>query len=321
MIWMPIKNKKLILLQCFVMENIITMNPLIDSIDLFYKIGEKSNNDAENKIREDILVFLANPLPPEYAEHVKWQELYARFHECLRTNFCENYSRVLIRKMAGRAHNYDFVAIFYDANGGEIQQEKLEFKHNSKTLTKIPQILSLQDRFGLISVMSYAQYYYENYLDEYLATIECNLIKPTLAEYMTLVSGTDHTKFAMFGFMREAESTPSKKRCFEIVKESIRKYLELYSAQLNMAAFSAKLKESQLGKKFLLWNLKKFNVEMLSETDLNVTAIDRIKNKNTIVVLSATYEYHMLLRWRNHMGILNPAWQISLVRRHTVVNV
>jgi hypothetical protein len=223
--------------------------------------------------------------------------------------------------MAGRAHNYDFVAIFYDANGGEIQQEKLEFKHNSKTLTKIPQILSLQDRFGLISVMSYAQYYYENYLDEYLATIECNLIKPTLAEYMTLVSGTDHTKFAMFGFMREAESTPSKKRCFEIVKESIRKYLELYSAQLNMAAFSAKLKESQLGKKFLLWNLKKFNVEMLSETDLNVTAIDRIKNKNTIVVLSATYEYHMLLRWRNHMGILNPAWQISLVRRHTVVNV
>ena len=291
------------------------MNPLIDSIDLFYKTGEKSNNDAENKIREDILVFLANPLPPEYAEHVKWQELYVRFHECLRSNFCDNYSRVLIRKMAGRAHNYDFVAIFYDADGGEIQQEKLEFKHNSKSLTKIPQILSLQDRFGLISVMSYAQYYYENYLDEYLATIDCDLTKPTLAEYMTLVSGTDHTKFAMFGFMREAELTPSKKRCFEIVKESIRKYLELYSAQLNIAAFSAKLKESQLGKKFLLWDLKKFNVEILSETDLNVTAIDRIKNKNAIVVLSATYEYHMLLRWRNHNGILNPAWQIKVTRK------
>lgn len=299
------------------------MNPLIDSIDLFYKIGEKSNNDAENKIREDILVFLANPLQAEYATHAKWQELYARFHDCLRTNFCDNYSRVLIRKMAGRAHNYDFVAIFYDADGGEIQQEKLEFKHNSKTLTKIPQILSLQDRFGLISVMSYAQYYYENYLDEYLAASQGLLSqsdktiiqKPTLAEYMTLVSGTDYSKHAMFGFMREAESTPSKKRCFEIVKESIRKYLELYSAQLNISVFSAKLKESQLGKKFLLWDLKKFNVEILSETDLNVTAIDRIKNKNAIVVLSTTYEYHMLLRWRNHMGILNPAWQISLVRR------
>ena len=297
------------------------MNPLIDSIDLFYKTGEKSNNDSENKIREDILVFLANPLLHEYAAHLKWQELYAQFHECLRTNFCDNYSRVLIRKMAGRANNYDFIAIFYDADGGEIQQEKLEFKHNSKSLTKIPQILSLQDRFGLISVMSYAQYYYENYLDEYLATIDCDLTKPTLAEYMTLVSGTDHTKFAMFGFMREAELTPSKKRCFEIVKESIRKYLELYSAQLNIAAFSAKLKESQLGKKFLLWDLKKFNVEMLSETDLNVTAIDRIKNKNAIVVLSATYEYHMLLRWRNHMGILNPAWQISLVKMLTVSNL
>ena len=302
------------------------MNPLIDSIDLFYKTGEKSNNDAENKIREDILVFLANPLLHEYAENVKWQELYARFHECLRSNFCDNYSRVLIRKMAGRAHNYDFVAIFYDADGGEIQQEKLEFKHNSKTLTKIPQILSLQDRFGLISVMSYAKYYYENYLDEYLAASQGLLSqsdktiiqKPTLEEYMTLVSGTDYSKHGMFGFMREAESKPTKKRCFEIVKESIRKYLELYSAQLNIAAFSAKLKESQLGKKFLLWDLKKFNVEMLSETDLNVTIIDRIKNKNAIVVLSATYEYHMLLRWRNHMGILNPAWQISLVRRPAI---
>ena len=297
------------------------MNPLIDSIDLFYKTGEKSNNDSENKIREDILVFLANPLLHEYAAHLKWQELYAQFHECLRTNFCDNYSRVLIRKMAGRANNYDFIAIFYDADGGEIQQEKLEFKHNSNTLTKIPQILSLQDRFGLISVMSYSQYYYENYLDEYLAAIgyditgDSSFTKPTLAEYMTLVSGTDHTKYEMFRFMREAESKPSKKRCFEIVKESIRKYLELYSPQLNVGMFSAKLVESQLGKKFLLWDLKKFNVEILSETDLNVTAIDRIKNKNAIVVLSATYEYHMLLRWRNHMGILNPAWQISLVKR------
>ena len=36
-----------------------------------------------------------------------------------------------------------------------------------------------------------------------------------------------------------------------------------------------------------------------------------VKNRNTIVLMSDNYEYHLLLRWRNHAGILNPAWQIS----------
>ena len=39
-----------------------------------------------------------------------------------------------------------------------------------------------------------------------------------------------------------------------------------------------------------------------------------VKNRNTIVLMSDNYEYHLLLRWRNHAGILNPAWQIKVVR-------
>jgi hypothetical protein len=36
-----------------------------ESIQLFYSNGSsKGMNDAENKVRESILVFLANPLPP-----------------------------------------------------------------------------------------------------------------------------------------------------------------------------------------------------------------------------------------------------------------
>ena len=35
---------------------------------------------------------------------------------------------------------------------------------------------------------------------------------------------------------------------------------------------------------------------------------------NTIIFYNDYTEIHMLLRWRNHAGILNPAWQISIKR-------
>jgi predicted secreted protein len=48
-----------------------------------------------------------------------------------------------------------------------------------------------------------------------------------------------------------------------------------------------------------------------------------IKNGNTIVLQSAanpSTTFHLLLRWRNHKGILNPAWQISLKRTRDAHN-
>lgn len=35
----------------------------------------------------------------------------------------------------------------------------------------------------------------------------------------------------------------------------------------------------------------------------------------TLVVKSTTCIFHLLLRWRNHKGVLLPAWQISLKNR------
>ena len=39
-----------------------------------------------------------------------------------------------------------------------------------------------------------------------------------------------------------------------------------------------------------------------------------IRNGNVIEVQSGPTLYRLLLRWRNHKGILNPAWQISMKR-------
>lgn len=288
----------------------------VGDIELFFKTGTRGQNDAHNKIREAILCFLADPLNEEYSIHEKWNILYNCFHAAL-TAICKtNYSKVEIKTMAGRQHNYDFAAIFYDSEHIEICRAKLEFKHNSKSLLKIPQILSLIDRHGLITELSYSSYYYTNYLDAHLLAIGYAGAKPLLEEYVSLVSGIDYDKHPMFAFMKTAESAATK----TIAKESIQKYLEIYWNKLNVVSLTTKLIESQRGKFFLLWDISnpnnaKFNIETLSDADLTITTVDRVKNKNAIVVASANYEFHLLLRWRNHAGIMNPAWQISLVKR------
>lgn len=58
-------------------------------------------NDAENKVRESILIFLENPLPAEYVDNALWVQLYTRFHETLRVICSQEYGRVDIKNMAG----------------------------------------------------------------------------------------------------------------------------------------------------------------------------------------------------------------------------
>ena len=294
------------------------MKPRIEDIALFYKKGSsKETNDSENRIREDILVFLEKELPPEYANNFRWSYLYARFHETLKSICPTEYDHLQVVKKAGRSFNYDFEIIYFNSSNDEIHRAKVEFKHNTSTIDKMPQILSLQDKFGLIGAMSYSEYYYTHYLDAYLAVIGYMGDKPSLTEYVALVAGTAHEKHPMFGYMRKAESGKCKTKCADIVKESIHTYLYKYIVKFRVDEFSNKLIESQKNKYFLLWDLKRFHVDMLTEKDLQILHINikpSKKNANTVIALSVKYEFQLLLRWRNHNGILNPAWQIKATK-------
>jgi len=285
---------------------------MTDRIELFYKKGSaKAKNDAENKIREDVLVFLENELPSEYATDEKWRNLYTNFHETLRTLCPSEYAHVKIVKKGGRKFNYDFDVIYLDSNNTKVHSIKLEFKHNSCKLEKIPQILSLMDNVGLIDAPSYSEHYYTLYLDAYLAEIEYTGDKPTLQEYIALVSGIAPEKHQMFMHMRAFKANTA-------VKESIHTYLNAYVSKFKVDHFTQKLVESQSNKYFLLWDLSKFHIDTLSVEELTIKDVllkPTKKQTNTIVALSTTSEYHLLLRWRNHNGILNPAWQIKVTRK------
>jgi hypothetical protein len=65
----------------------------------------------------------------------------------------------------------------------------------------------------------------------------------------------------------------------------------------------------------MLWDKKRetFIKEQFDKKDITITRYSHIKNNNTIVLNTESNKtVNMLLRWKNRIGILNPAWQISL---------
>lgn len=278
-----------------------------DTINLFVRPGSsKANNDAENKLREECLVYLASGRNLDE----RWTSIGEKFHISM-SRVCPGYSRMELIQKGGRTYNYDFDAIFYDDVDAIVQKSHIEFKHNASRIDKIPQFLSLQDKFGLIGATSYSAFYYTNYLDTHLSEIAYVGDKPTYEQYERLVSSLDWKCHPMFEKMRAAEEQ-YKKQVRALVRKSISDYLELYAHTIDIARLTAKFKSTQTDKIFLLWDLNNFHVSTLNDLEMSNLTFDRVKNNNTIVVASSNYEYHLLLRWRNHLGILNPAWQISI---------
>ena len=66
----------------------------------------------------------------------------------------------------------------------------------------------------------------------------------------------------------------------------------------------------------MLWKNGKFYLDTLTEENIDILAEKNLKGNNTIVIktINDKAEYHLLLRWKNHAGVLFPAWQIKFKR-------
>ena len=137
----------------------------------------------------------------------------------------------------------------------------------------------------------------------------------------------------------ESLGFPLKKKK-EIVDKSIHEYLlkltnisttndllNYYSLNNDILNenFVNKLQEkfitTQQNKKYICFHDNEFHLDEIKIHELLINK-DNFKLKrgrstglfNTIIFYNDYTEIHMLLRWRNHAGILNPAWQISIKR-------
>lgn len=285
---------------------------MLEHIQLFFSKGKgRATNDLNNRIREDILLLLLNP-PEQYIIDTQfgemWQTMSFKWREFL-NNICDKeFDNISVKKIANRK-NFD-LEINYLRNGENVHKILGEFKHNCKTIGKLPQYYSASENKRYIP-QSYGSYFYDQYLDQIcnLANIE----KINKETYMKHLYQHDHNVNDFFKKLREVETTIEKEKK-KIVHESIKNYLNQYSNDLSIELLKKDI-QSQKEKTFILWDCKNFYKDSISLEELDLERIEKIKKDNTIVVSSkAGTTHNMLLRWRNHLGILYPAWQISLER-------
>ena len=301
-----------------VIENTISPQiPRVNHIVLFFSKGsERGNNDSENKIRESILEKITTEncfdeyfSDAEYGS--KWNYLKNKWNECLISLYPMRFSSIKIIQKAGRIFNYDFLVIYYDENKNVLCEKKIEFKHNVSSISKLPQFLSLTDKTANFISSKYAEFYYDHYLDKYIELDqELQLIeKPEKQQYINFIGNINYDIHPLFRKMYDNENI-EKKNKNAIVNNSIKAFLETYVNTIDFTILTELFQSRQKDKIFVLWDLTKFHIETIEQDVVEKFVL--IENNNKIVVEGQKYKYCLLLRWRNHKGILNPAWQISL---------
>lgn len=286
-------------------------------ITSFFTKSSRGDNDAANKTRENVLASLLT-VPADYLADPtygsQWRTVRDDWIRVLKKFTPDPATEATTKPMGGRKYNYDIdLSVKTNANtNANTNTHKLEFKYGGTKITELPQFLSLQAKVPLFPV-TFPQFYYENYIDQYLATdTGITEPKPELAQYLEMVTKVNYDVSPFFTQLKERENV-NKAQKDKIVNDGITDYLNTYGSKIDATAFTEKVRETQRDKVYMLWSDGKFNVDQLNTENLNFEFY-QIRNGNLLEVKSDNLICSMLLRWRNHKGILNPAWQISLKR-------
>jgi len=295
--------------------------PDIEDINLFKTGGEdKSTNDSNNKIRENVIAnlltvddeYLTDPI---YGED--WRNLKAKFLEAITLLAQIPFHNIKIKHMGGMTYNYDFLISFLDESCAILQSTKLEFKHNNSEVSNLVQFLELYDKdckakFDICEV-SYAEFYYDNYLDSYLALDQVEE-KPAKEIYLKNVFDIKY-KHPFFRRLYDNKNNKTKEKK-TIANESVKKYIEVYNSSFQFDKVCQKIKESQTDKVFLLWDCENFHTQIL---DVETVTIQKIKRVDDLYfdVETAGFQYdiRVRIRWANNNGLANPAWKFTFIQK------
>jgi len=292
----------------------------VSDITTFFSTSTRNKNDSTNKVRENVLKIICNP-PKEYFDNAEfgnsWRIVYQAWNDSIKKIAEETsvpiYNSTQIKVKGGRKFNYDVDVMYYDGTT-LVANRKVEFKNGGYNISDLPQFLSLQVKFGLFNE-TYDKFWYENYIDKYIA---CDTgiteTKPSLQLYLKNVTSTKYTITPFFAQLKAREPFFQEEKN-AVVNTSIADYLTKHGKELDIKSFSEKVKSTQTDKIYLLWRNGRFCIDKLTESEMSDMTYHSIKNGNVLEVKSRNTIYRMLLRWRNHKGILNPAWQISMKRQ------
>jgi len=274
----------------------------------------RDTNDAANKTREKILLDGFNGKTVEMFEDptygVDWRRIATLFADALATLGGEG--PITVKAMGGRGYNYDFAVTRGDC------KHKVEFKFGGTSVQSIPEFFNpaankpFHDRL-------YADFFYDNHLSEIAGLY--GLVPPPKSEYMKEIhKNSSRHKFFVEFRAAEAAHPEHYSAKGKLVAASVKAYLEAMKDTTKLEALTSEFMRSQSGKRFLIFSDGKFHHDQISDAELTAKNVVGVRNGNLLVIQSeeprTTHE--MLLRWKNHLGVLFPAWQISMRRSKPV---
>lgn len=288
----------------------------------------REENDRRNKQREFMLVELFAGRCDAFCEDATygaaWTELRTQFRQALEQmaslEGLTDSTALCVKQKGGRGHNYDF-SVTYKTPDGE-HESHVEFKFGGTTVDSLPEFFNPAADKPFHAEL-YASYYFHSTLPQVAALYGITVPLPSEADYLKHI----HKNKAAHPFLvaldaaeranadRSATSKYAQKKA--LVAASIETYLETNLDSTQFATIEAELKRSQGNKRYLLYSNKSFHHDALKPTELCLEHTAYVKNGNTLVIQTQEPHTHiaMLLRWKNHLGVLFPAWQISMIRQ------
>lgn len=307
----------------------------IDDINLFVRTSKgngRGNNDINNRKRERILCLLPQIQNTKYQHYIndeRWRLLRDKFMEIL-TVLANNieFDKVTVVSKGGRTHNFDFIVSYYVDNKCVYMIDEVEFKNGTKSLySGVPQLVSLQvnSQYGVFTRNSglYDDIFYQNHLEHILQLyVNENIVVPsipTLEEYKKLVKSENAKVHIMFDMMKKNEKYVAAEKSL-LVDKSIEEYLKQISVDdIDFDLIQEKINKTQGNKIYIMWDGYDFFIDNVKKDELTLNRKFSLKDgrnglANTLVLHTNDdcKSWECLLRWKNHKGILNPAWQIKL---------
>jgi len=267
-------------------------------------------NDANNNLREIAIVSIINrklvgeewlPISTELSKFILNR---------LESLGLPSTTTVSAVKRGGRKYNWDFDIIY----GTHL--EKTEFKFGGITVQSLPEFFSCGANKPFNTCIPYATYFYRNYLTS-VAAIYNIPVEINEEDYLKSVYGSTYKGIFKQLYDSEKQGTEAQKRMKkELVDSSINAWLCEAAPLTDLNAITQEFKRSQEGKKFMLFNNGTFHEDEIKSEELVATCVKGIKLSKYLIIQSAVSSttYEMLLRWKNHAGVLYPAWQISMKR-------
>ena len=320
------------------MSKLIIM-PEVEDIRLFQSGGQdRATNDESNKIREEILASILH-VDDEYLNHpefgVLWTSIREKFLSTI-SSLCtdEPFKKIVIKQTGGMKYNYDFLVTFLGQLNEKtntrslVKEVKLEFKHNNTNVLGLAQFLELYDEDCIskleICDVSYAEFFYDRYLDKYLE-LEENISEPTPSReiYLKNVSNIKY-KHPFFKNMYDTKEYKTKEKR-KLARESISAYLQEFSQTFKFEKLLGKIKESQTGKAFLFWDCENFHIQELDVKNIQILDVKNIQilgiKENSLRDLYfdlslANYQDDLRVRinWGNNACVANPRWKFTFIK-------